>query len=418
MAPGRCTASLRDTRAPTPAEQPQPGACAEVFLVFLKLGVTSFGGPIAHIAYFRDELVKKRRWVDDAQFGQLLAICQFLPGPASSQLGFSLGLLRNGWTGGLAAWLAFTLPSAILLLLLATTVPLAAGPVGDALMRGAKLMACAVVAHAVLGMASKLCPDRQRQTIAVLTAIAVLLVSTASAQVVSVVLAAAAGVAFRPKLEAVKTSTALTVPYGPKVGTACLLLFFSLLLGLPVLASAELSLTSTAEAFARSGSLVFGGGHVVLPLLEEAVVGPGWLTADEFFAGYAAAQAIPGPMFAFAAYLGGLLAPAGHTLLWSATALVCIFLPGFLLIAGILPWWQTVARFPTALHAIAGINASVVGLLAAALYHPVFTHAVASPANMAIVAAAWGLLSVWRAPAVLVLGGCLAVTTLPVWLSG
>ncbi len=408
---------MRSPPSPSPTQPPSPGTFGEVFRVFLQLGVTSFGGPIAHIAYFREELVKKRRWVDDAQFGQLLAICQFLPGPASSQLGFSLGLLRHGWAGGLAAFLAFTLPSAILLLLLSTAVPLAAGPVGHALMRGAKLMACAVVAHAVLGMASQLCPDRPRQTIAVLTAIAVLWVSTASAQVGAVVLAAGAGIVFMPKLMVIQASSALAVPYGRKLGITCLLLFFSLLVGLPALASSELSLTSAAEAFARSGALVFGGGHVVLPLLEEAVVRPGWLTADEFFAGYGAAQGIPGPLFTFAAYLGALLAPPGHTLLWSATAVVCIFLPGLLLIAGILPWWQTVARYSAVLHAIAGINAAVVGLLAAALYHPLFTHAVASAADMALVVAAWGLLSLWRVPAAVVLAGCLAVTAVPAWLA-
>ena len=401
---------------PSPTSPANQGTSAEVFLVFLKLGLTSFGGPIAHIGYFRDEVVKKRRWVDDAQFGQLLAMCQFLPGPASSQLGFSLGLLRAGWTGALAAFLAFTLPSVAVLMLFASTLPLLSGPLGAAALHGSKLMAAAVVAHALLGMASRLCPDRTRQLIAVITAVVMLLFTSAAAQVWVVALAAMAGVTLLTDRSSTADTTTLVVPYSTQQGSLLLLVFATLLLGLPLLMSSQPTLPSVGAAFFRSGALVFGGGHVVLPLLEETVVDPGWITADEFFAGYAAAQAIPGPMFAFAAYLGARLAPTGHTLVWSMTAVAFIFLPGFLLIAGVLPWWRAVTKAPAVLHGMAGVNAAVVGLLAAALYTPVFTSGVTSAHDMAIVLGSWALLRYGQLPPVLVLSGCLAAAVIPVWL--
>lgn len=387
-------------------------------MVFLKLGLTSFGGPIAHVGYFRDEMVRRRQWVDDGQFGQLLAMCQFLPGPASSQLGFSLGLLRAGWLGALAAFLAFTLPSAVVMVLCATALPLLSGKLGEAVIHGTKLMAVAVVAHAVAGMATKLCPDRPRQAIAVGAAIVILLGSTAWAQAWVMASAAAAGVVLLPNVVSPLSSAAIVVPYSRRRGSLLLLVFAALLVGLPFLTTSQPQLASVAEAFYRGGALVFGGGHVVLPLLEEAVVAPGWVQPDAFFAGYAAAQAIPGPMFAFAAYLGALVAPEGLTLVWAATAMLSLFLPGFLLIAGILPWWQVVSRSATALQAIAGMNAAVVGLLGAALYTPVFTSSVFSPGDMGIVVAAWSLLRHWNTSPVLVLGGCLAASVIPAWLAG
>lgn len=386
--------------------------------MFLKLGLTSFGGPIAHVGYFRDAVVRQRQWVDDGQFGQLLTMCQFLPGPASSQLGFSLGLVRAGWLGALAAFLAFTLPSALLMVLCASAFPLLSGRLGMAAIHGTKLMAVAVVAHAVVGMATKLCPDRPRQTIALLAAIGMLFASSAWAQAVVMAAAAFAGVVFLRKVVAPPSSATIVVPYSRRNGSLLLLAFVALLIGLPLVATAEPHLASVAEAFYRAGALVFGGGHVVLPLLEESVVAPGWVQPDAFFAGYAGAQAIPGPMFAVTAYLGALLAPEGLTLIWAATALLFIFLPGFLLIAGLLPWWHVVSRAAPAHHAIAGMNAAVVGLLVAALYTPVFTSSVSTPGDMGIVFAAWSLLGLWRTPPIVVLGGCLAATVVPAWLAG
>ncbi len=395
----------------------QPGTPGEVFLAFLKLGLTSFGGPVAHVGYFRSEFVGRRKWLSDEQFGQLLAICQFLPGPASSQFGLSIGLLRSGWRGALAAFVAFTLPSVLLLVLFAAALPWLSGPVGKATLHGTKLMASAVVAHAVFGMATRLCPDRPRQTIAIVSAVTILLASSASAQLGVVVLAAMAGVVLLPGNSVPENSCRLDVPYGARVGGLLLVVFVCLLCGLPSIATSAPDLSSVAAVFYRAGALVFGGGHVVLPLLEASVVAPGWATPDEFFAGYAAAQAIPGPMFAFSAYLGAVLAPEHSGLVWSTVAVVFMFLPGFLLVAGVLPFWKAVSHSSTATRAIAGVNAGVVGLLAAALYSPVFTSAVSTTADMATVLSAWALLSVWKASPLAVLACCLSASVLPVWLS-
>ncbi|MEC8429375.1 MAG: chromate efflux transporter, partial [Pseudomonadota bacterium] len=336
----------------------------EVFLVFLKLGLTSFGGPIAHIGYFRTELVERRRWVSDSQFSQLLAISQFLPGPTSSQLGFCMGLLRGGWLGAVAAFVAFTLPSVLLLLAFVAALPLLSGPVSGAVVHGLKLVACAVVAHAILGMAKTLCDDTAKRTIAVLTSACLLASSGAATQLFVVLAAALGGALFLSDNAQSKDFAKIKVPYGAKLGGVCIGLFVVLLIGFTLVSTGEPQPFSIAAAFYQAGALVFGGGHVVLPLLEESVVGAGWVSTDQFLAGYGASQAIPGPMFAFAAYLGAVISPQQHAAIGVIVALTFIFLPGFLLIAGVLPFWQRISKHVIARRAISGVNAAVVGLLA------------------------------------------------------
>jgi chromate transporter len=390
------------------------GTPGESLRVFLKLGFTSFGGPIAHLGYFREEFVVRRKWVTEDQYAQLVALCQFLPGPASSQVGFSLGLLRAGWLGALAAFVAFTLPSAILLFAFAALLPFITGPAGDAALHGLKLVAVAVVAHALLGMARQLCPDAPRATIAAVAAVLILTAGQAWTQVLVVLLGALAGLAVcrgTPPAPAAH----LDVGYGTTTGWVLIGAFGLLLVGLPFVAALG-GLAAVTEAFYRAGALVFGGGHVVLPLLEEAVVGPGWITRDEFLAGYGGAQAVPGPMFTLAAYLGARLPGAEGGVVGACVALSAIFLPGFLLVAGVLPLWRVVAARPVAASAIAGVNAAVVGLLGAAFYHPVWTTAIRGPMDLAIALVGFLLLAVWRLSALYVVGWCaiasLAITLL------
>lgn len=392
------------------------GNWREVFLAFLKLGLTAFGGPAAHWGYFRTEFVDRRRWVSDEQFGQLLAISQFLPGPGSSQLGFSLGLLRAGWTGALAAFVAFTLPSVLLLVAFAAALPWFSSTTGEAVIHGFKLVACAVVADAVLGMFQKLCPDARTRMHALLAAGLLLLTSSASVQLLVVVLAAMTGVWLLRDQPAAVEQRGLNLPYGRKLGSVLLFLFAVLLLGLPLLATSEPDMVSVAEAFYRTGALVFGGGHVVLPLLQDAVVATGWVSSEEFLAGYGAAQAIPGPMFSFSAYLGVVLSSADNAVLMAATALICIFLPGFLLVAGVLPFWQVVSRNPAAGGAIAGVNAAVVGILGAALYDPIFTSGIASLFDLLVVGVGFVLLVRWRISPLLVVLWCVLASVLSVWI--
>jgi chromate transporter len=382
-----------------------PRAVAEVFAAFLKLGFTSFGGPIAHLGYFRHEFVERRKWVGDAEFAQLLALCQFLPGPASSQLGFSLGLLRAGWAGALAAFLAFTLPSAALLFAFAALLPRISGGAGDAAIHGLKLVAVAVVAQGVLGMARQLCPDAPRASIAAAAAALILASGNAWMQIVVVAAGALAGLYVCRSVQPVAGS-GLQVRYGARLGWTLLAVFALLLLGLPLLARGTEGLAAVVEAFYRAGALVFGGGHVVLPLLRETVVAPGWISHDEFLAGYGAAQAVPGPMFTLAAYLGARLPGAEGGLVGATVALLAIFLPGFLLVAGSLPLWRSLAERPAAARAVAGVNAAVVGLLAAALYDPVWTSAVRGPMDVAIAIVAFTLLVAWRASALWVVAWC------------
>lgn len=386
-------------------------SAAEVFITFLKLGMTSFGGPIAHLGYFRKELVERQRWVTESQFSQLLAICQFLPGPASSQLGFALGLLRAGWLGGVAAFLAFTLPSALLLIGFASLLPTLSGQIGESAIRGLKLVACAVVADAVLGMFKKLCPDPQRRTIAVFAAGALMLASSAWAQILVVLAGAIAGVFICR--EAPTTGEAqIKVAYGRSTGLALFVVFLSLLVALTLTAPPQVGLLAIADAFYRAGALVFGGGHVVLPLLEASVVKAGWVTEESFLAGYGAAQAIPGPMFAFSAYLGAII-PSGHgSWLTASVALVFMFLPGFLLVAAVLPLWQSISQNPKAANAVAGVNAAVVGLLGAALYDPIFTSGVQSGVDLAIATIAFGMLTVWRLSPLFVVVWCVLASIL------
>jgi chromate transporter len=385
------------------------GSVGEVFATFLKLGLTSFGGPIAHIGYFRRELVERRKWIGESEFAQLLALCQFLPGPASSQMGFSLGLLRAGWPGALAAFLAFTLPSALLLFAFAAALPGMSGSVGDAAIHGLKIVALCVVAQGVLGMSRQLCPDAPRAGIAALAAGLVLIAGQAWVQLLVVALGAVAGLVFCRGVQPVPAG-GLALRYGPALGWVLLAAFALLLAGLPLLARSGEGLLVVAEAFYRAGALVFGGGHVVLPLLEETVVAPGWVSQDEFLAGYGAAQAVPGPMFTIAAYLGARLPGTEGGLVGASVALAAIFLPGFLLVAGVLPLWRQIAGGAGAARAIAGVNAAVVGLLGAALYDPVWISAVRAPVDLAIALVGFTLLVAWRASALLVVLWCVVAS--------
>lgn len=386
----------------TDSAMPRPaGSVAEVFGAFLKLGLTSFGGPIAHIGYFRDELVLRRRWINDAGFADLVALCQFLPGPASSQLGFTLGLLRGGGLlGGLAAWFAFTMPSAAVLVLFALGAAALEGPLAAGVLHGLKLVAVAVVAQAVWGMARTLAPDRTRAAIALAAVLLVVFAGGAVGQIGAIALGALAG-ARLCRSEALASATALAVPVSRRLGVV-LLMLFALLLAVPPLLAGGAHAVAVFEAFYRSGALVFGGGHVVLPLLQAAVVAPGWVSPEAFLAGYGLAQAVPGPLFTFAAYLGAIMGPAPHGIAGAALALVAVFLPGLLLVTGMLPFWDGLRARPAAQAAMRGANAAVVGILGAALYDPVWTGAVHAPADFALALAGFLLLTRWQAPPVLV----------------
>jgi chromate transporter len=375
----------------------------EVLLVFLKLGVTCFGGPIAHIGYFREEFVVRRRWLDEQSYADLVGLCQFLPGPASSHVGFSVGLMRAGYFGGLAAWCGFTLPSAIAMVLFAYAAHTLEGPTGIGLLHGLKLVAVAIVAQAVLGMARTLCPDRARASIAVAAVLIILFSVSSVAQVATILLGGIAGLWFCRAAASPGYQGQITVPVSRMVGFAALATFFLLLVVLPILrdfmASPGIAL---ADAFYRSGALVFGGGHVVLPLLREAFVTPGWMNDDVFLAGYGAAQAVPGPLFAFAAYLGAVVGPPPHGLAGAALGLVAIFLPGMLILIGTLPFWDGFRKRAGAQAMMRGVNAAVVGLLGAALYNPVWTASIKTPGDFAVALVGFVLLTVWRAPPLVV----------------
>jgi chromate transporter len=381
-------------------QPPQRGSPAEVLAAFLRLGLASFGGPIAHLGYFRAEFVDRRQWLSERAFVDLVALCQFLPGPASSQTGFAIGLMRGGYLGGLAAWLGFTLPSAILMVLFAYGAgSVAASPLGAGLLHGLKLVAVAIVAQAVLGMARNLCPDRPRASIAALAIILMLLMPGSLGQVATIVLGGLAGLAFcRGDADASADDFAMRV--SRRVGTVCLGLFFLLL----VLAFVPAGNGPVAlfDAFYRSGALVFGGGHVVLPLLRDAVVAPGWVSDNAFLASYGAAQAVPGPLFTFSAYLGATANVAPGGVAGAAVALVAIFVPGLLALMGTLPFWNALRARGGAQAAMRGINAAVVGLLGTALYNPVWTSAVQSTADFAVAVAGFVLLVAWRTPPLIV----------------
>jgi chromate transporter len=375
------------------------GSPREVFWAFLKLGLTSFGGPIAHLGYFRDELVVRRKWLDETAYVDLVALCRFLPGPASSQVGFSLGILRgNGLLGGLAAWFAFTMPSALVLFAFALGAAAFTGPLAEGFLHGLKLVAVAVVAQAIWGMARTLTPDRARAGIA-LAAIAIVVVFAGSfGQIAAIALGACAGL-WLCRGEANPVSGRLSFPVTRRSGVVALALFAALLL-LPPLAVPATGSHGLAlfDAFYRSGAFVFGGGHVVLPLLQAETVAPGWVSNEAFLAGYGLAQAVPGPLFTFAAYLGAVMGPAPNGLLGASIALVALLLPGMLLVYGMLPFWDALRLRPAAQAAMRGANAAVVGILGAALYSPVWTSAVLTPRDFALALAGFLLLTVWKAP--------------------
>jgi chromate transporter len=376
-----------------------PGSPGEVFRAFLKLGVTSFGGPIAHLGYFHNEMVRRRRWIDEAGYADLVALCQFLPGPASSQVGFSLGVLRGGGlAGGLAAWAGFTLPSALLLLLFAYGAAAFSGPLGEGLLHGLKLVAVAVVAQAVWGMARSLAPDRERASIALGAVLLAVFVGGSVGQIGAILLGGVAGLVLC-RGSAGAAGGHLAFPVSRRAGAVALLLFAALLLLTPVLAATAGSQgVALFDAFYRAGALVFGGGHVVLPLLQAEVVDPGWVGADSFLTGYGAAQAVPGPLFTFAAYLGAVMQPAPNGVAGAAIALAGIFLPGMLLVFGALPFWDAFRSRPPAQAAMRGTNAAVVGILGTALYDPVWTSAVLGPRDFALALFGFLLLTVWKMP--------------------
>jgi chromate transporter len=383
----------------SPAVGQPAGTAVEVFWTFLRLGLTSFGGPVAHLGYFRAECVERRHWLDEHSYADIVALCQFLPGPASSQVGMSLGILRAGLPGALAAWVGFTMPSALVLILFGYGVSELGSLSGAAWLHGLKIVAVAVVAQAVWGMAKSLAPDRERATVAVGAAILALAVPTALGQVGAIVAGAAIGRVFLSDRTAARPHTPLAVRVPRSWSVVAAILFFALLLGLPLLAAAVPSRAlALFDSFYRSGSLVFGGGHVVLPLLQAEVVPPGWVTNDAFLAGYGAAQAVPGPLFTFAAYLGTVMEPPVNGWIGGLLCLAAIFLPSFLLLVGALPYWDMLRRLPAVQAALLGINAAVVGLLLAALYRPVWTSAIFGPADFALGLVAFLLLTLWAVP--------------------
>ncbi|MFN0073086.1 MAG: chromate efflux transporter [Chloroflexota bacterium] len=382
-----------------------PGTVLEVLGAATRLGLTSFGGPIAHIGYFRTEYVERRGWVDEHTYADLVALCQFLPGPASSQVGISLGIIRAGLWGGLAAWLGFTLPSALALVAFAYGVQYL-GPADSGWLHGLKIVAVAVVAQAIWGMARTLAPDRERATLAILTAMVTLLWPTALGQMLTIAVAAVIGWRWLP-ISAVATVSSVRCPVSRSLALWAWGVFMLLLVALPLLRTAfPVPALAIFDSFFRVGSLVFGGGHVVLPLLQTEVVPPGWVTNDQFVAGYGAAQAVPGPLFTFSAYLGAVMAPQPNGLVGAGLALLAIFAPSFLMVIGALPFWDALRRHASFLSALRGINAAVVGLLLAALYHPVWTSAIASALDVALALGAFCLLMFWKLPPWLVVLLC------------
>lgn len=385
---------MRDHHAPA------RGSIVEVFVVALRLGLTSFGGPVAHIGYFREEYVARRRWLDDQQYADLLALTQFLPAPASSQTGIAIGTMRAGYLGGLVAWLGFTLPSAIALVVFALVVREL--DVADAgWLHGLKIAAVAVVAQAVWAMSRNLAPDRERATIAIIAAALSLVVATPVMQVLVILAGGLVGWVLFGGLVGVSASTsdAPSPRISGRAATVWLATFFLLLLVLPVTRGlVESQALNVVDAFYRAGSLVFGGGHVVLPLLEREVVPPGWLDQESFIAGYGAAQAVPGPLFTFSAYLGTAFEPAPNGVLGATIALLAMFLPSFLLVWGALPVWDRLRGVAAVQAALRGIGAAVVGILGSALYDPVWTSAILEPADLALALVAFGLLVAWRLP--------------------
>ncbi|HVX36185.1 MAG TPA: chromate efflux transporter [Hyphomicrobium sp.] len=371
------------------------GRVAEVFLAFLKLGLTSFGGPVAHLGYFRQEFVERRKWLDEASYADVVALCQFLPGPASSQVGLAIGLSRAGYAGALAAWTAFTLPSAVALVLFAYGISVTGSTLDAGWLHGLKVAAVAVVALAILGMARTLTPDRQRAALAIIAMAISFAIPSALGQIAAIIFGGLAGAALLRDGITATGDAHLSLSVSRSSGAICLILFAVLLIGLPMLAAvSQTQDIRLFDKFFRVGSLVFGGGHVVLPLLQSEVVPQGWVSNDAFLAGYGAAQAVPGPLFTFAAYLGAVIGGTRTAIL----SLVAIFLPSFLLVIGTLPFWQDLRRRAIAQALLRGVNASVVGLLLAAFYNPVWLSGILTKGDFALAAADFVLLYLWKAP--------------------
>src|SRR5690242_6166620 len=404
-------AAAEQTKAAKPAAGlPSRGSAGEVFRAFLRLGLTSFGGPVAHLGYFRAELVERRKWLDEAAYTDIIALCQFLPGPASSQTGITIGILRAGLPGAFAAWLGFSGPSALAMIAFGYGVAQLGNITQAAWLHGLKIVAVAVVAQAVWSMARSLCPDRLRATMAVAAALLVLALPNAYGQIGAIVLGGLIGWRVLPA-DTRAAHGEIAIRIAKPLAMAALILFFVLLAALPLLAAATQNhAVALVDSFYRSGSLVFGGGHVVLPLLQKEVVPPGWIGNDAFLAGYGAAQAVPGPLFTFSAYLGAVMQPAPNGWAGGLICLAAIYLPSFLLLVGVLPYWDALRRRAGVQSALKGINAAVVGLLLAALYTPVWTSAILSPADFGIGIAAFLLLVFWRVPPwiVVVLGAASA----------
>jgi chromate transporter len=396
----------------TPAGvKPAPiGGFAEVFGAFLKLGLTSFGGPIAHLGYLREEFVQRRRWLDESHFAQLLAVCQFLPGPASSQMGFAIGLFRGGARGALAAFVAFTLPSALLMFGFAALSPHLGEGIGAAAVHGLKLVAVVVVAHGLLGMARQLTPDAPRLLIAAGAVAMIVLSGNAWMQLAAIAMGAMLGPLLCRRVPA-PAAAVFPVRYGNRGAAFFLSLFLIGLAGAFLLPDATTpSPAAVAGAFYQAGALVFGGGHVVLPLLQQTVVETGWVAPETFLAGYGAAQAVPGPMFSFAAFLGAEVPLGMPAALGAIIALLALFLPGFLLLLAVLPVWSRLLQRPSAASTMAGINAAVVGLLAAAFYDPVLTQGIRGLTDIAIAAVGFALLAGARVSALWIVLWCVAAS--------
>ncbi|MDF1780636.1 MAG: chromate efflux transporter [Alcanivoracaceae bacterium] len=392
-----------DQYAKKPAEE---RSAWRVLFIFLRLGLTSFGGPVAHIGFFRDEFVTRRKWLTDRSYADLVALCQFLPGPASSQVGIAIGLTRSGYGGALAAWAGFTLPSAIALILLALGLASYGEVIAPGVLHGFKIAAVAVVAQAVWGMARKLCPDVPRTLIALAAASFVLWVPAAWAQIAVIVLAGFIGLLLFSPVQS-DGHDPLPIGISQRAGGFWLFLFFVLLMGLPLLSALLPSqMLAVFDAFYRSGALVFGGGHVVLPLLQAEVVPTGWVGNDAFLAGYGAAQAVPGPLFTFAAFLGGSMNVAPTGWLGGAVCLIAIFVPSFLLVMGALPFWEGLRRNARVQAALLAINAAVVGLLLAALYNPVWSSAIYAWKDAVLASVALIALTLLKQPPWLVVAGC------------
>ncbi len=384
------------------------GGAWESFVVFLRLGLTSFGGPVAHLGFFREVFVARRQWLDEQAYADLVALCQFLPGPASSQVGFAIGYIRSGLTGAFAAWLGFTLPSAVIMI--GCAYGLAFVDTGASWIHGLKIAAVAVVAHAIWGMAGKLCPDLSRACLAIMAAVIVTLISTAWIQAAVIAMGLFIGWIFFQNKAAVTPFVANRVNSNIRSGwqahSALLLVGVAFIL-LPILAWWQSDLWwQMIAGFYQAGLLVFGGGHVVLPLLEAQTVGRGWMSADSFLAGYGAAQALPGPLFTLAAYLGTVINPLGWGWFGGVLALIAILIPSMLLVIGTLPHWDHLRRMPTAQAALTGANASVVGILLAAFYQPVFSSGVTSLTALAMAVAGFFALQFWKLPAWALVGCC------------